>query len=68
MVSAALDLAYIATGAFLTAQGNLKENEGMIGAGRSLMLQGAFLAAFDITTFTFHVLRRGKFLKNLGEL
>ena len=65
LLSTGLDFAYIATGAYLTARGNLVGKEGMIGVGRSLMLQGAFVAAFDIAILTFHWLRRTKFVAKL---
>ncbi len=65
LLSTGLDFAYIATGAFLTAKGNLDRKEGMVGTGRSLMLQGSFLAAFDIAMFTFHWLRRTRFVSGL---
>lgn len=66
LLATGLDVAYFMTGAFLTAKGNVAPvNEGMIGAGRSLMLQGAFLFAFDATMFTLHMLRRSKFVREL---
>ena len=65
LLAAGLDVAYIMSGAFLTAKGNLDRKEGMVGVGRSLMLQGTFLFAFDAAMYTFHMLRRTRFLKNL---
>lgn len=65
LLSTGLDFAYIATGAFLTAKGNLDRKEGMVGTGKSLMVQGAFLAAFDIAMFTMHWLRRTGFVAKL---
>lgn len=65
LLAAGLDVAYIMTGAFLTAKGNVDRKEGMIGTGRSLMLQGSFLLVFDAAMFTLHMLRRSKFVRQL---
>lgn len=67
LLSSGLDLAYVATGAFLTAKGNLDRKEGIVGTGRALMLQGAVLFAFDAAMFTFHWLRRTAFIQEFSK-
>lgn len=43
-----LDLAYVASGLYLTELGRNRNSEQIIGIGNSVMLQGGFLFAFDL--------------------
>lgn len=54
LFNAGLDMAYIATGAYLWEKGRHDAREQFVGFGQSLILQGAFLFAFDLTLFFFH--------------
>lgn len=54
LFNAGLDLAYIATGAYLWEKGLHDNRDQFVGFGQSLILQGAFLFAFDLTLFFFH--------------
>lgn len=51
MLNAGLDAAYIATGFFLREKSINKNSKKLNGYGNSLILQGAFLLAFDLTLF-----------------
>lgn len=55
LLNAGLDVLYIAGGAGLTYYGNTREtiNERSVGFGKSIMLQGAFLLAFDLGFYYF---------------
>jgi len=46
-VNAALDVAYLATAAFLWQRGDARGDAQLIGFGQALALQGAFLLVFD---------------------
>jgi hypothetical protein len=67
LVNGALDVAYMMGGGWLIAKGNLDQKDGLVGTGRSVILQGAFLLAFDATLFTLHWLRRKAFQKSIGR-
>jgi hypothetical protein len=54
LFNAALDLAYITGGLYMKERGLRKGNERLIGFGKSLILQGAFLMAFDGILYGFH--------------
>lgn len=54
LVNAALDVAYMAGGLYLKERGLRKDNERLIGFGKSIILQGAFLMAFDGVMYGFH--------------
>ncbi len=48
-INAALDVAYLATSAFLWQRGEAVGDPRLVGLGQSLLIQGAFLAVFDLT-------------------
>ena len=50
----ALDVLYVTTGAVLWNLGQTREHERLIGYGASIMLQGGFLFAFDLTMAALH--------------
>jgi hypothetical protein len=54
LVNAGLDLAYLAGGMYLKERGIRKSNERLIGFGKSVILQGAFLLVFDGVMYGFH--------------
>lgn len=47
LINAALDLCYMVLGFFLVEKGLRMEKENLIGFGKSILLQGAFLLLFD---------------------
>ncbi len=55
LVNAALDVAYIAGGLYLRERGLGRGKDQLIGFGKSIILQGAFLMAFDAVLYGFHV-------------
>jgi len=54
LFNGALDLAYIAGGLYMKERGFRNGNERLIGFGKSVILQGAFLMAFDGVMYGFH--------------
>ncbi|MEN9800611.1 MAG: hypothetical protein RL653_4308 [Pseudomonadota bacterium] len=54
-VNAALDVAYLATSAFLWQRGEARGDVRLVGFGQALLLQGAFLLAFDTVMGILHV-------------
>jgi hypothetical protein len=54
LLNGALDLAYMAGGLYMKERGLRKSNERLIGFGKSVILQGAFLLAFDGVMYGFH--------------
>lgn len=54
LANAALDVAYMAGGLYLKERGLRTENSRLVGFGKSVMLQGAFLMAFDAILYGFH--------------
>jgi len=54
LVNAALDLAYMGGGLYLKERGLRKSNERLIGFGKSIILQGAFLMVFDGIMYGIH--------------
>lgn len=54
LFNAGLDLGYMATGAWLWERGNRKDSHRLRGYGKSLILQGAFLFAFDLILHFMH--------------
>lgn len=59
-VNAALDLGYMAGGLYLKERGLRRENERLVGFGKSVILQGAFLMAFDAIMVGFHQTHGGQ--------
>ena len=49
-----LDLAYIAGGFYLKERGLRNEKDQLVGFGKSVILQGGFLLAFDAVMYGFH--------------
>jgi len=66
LLNGALDLAYIAGGLYMKERGLRKDNPRLIGFGKSVILQGAFLLAFDGVMYGFH-LANGKELPSLVQ-
>ncbi len=54
LINATLDLAYIGTGIGLWKRGINKNSDRQIGYGKSLIVQGGFLLAFDLILYTTH--------------
>jgi hypothetical protein len=53
-VNAGIDLGYLATGAFLWQRGSSTQDARLVGVGQALVLQGAFLAVFDVVMAVLH--------------
>lgn len=54
LLNGALDLAYMAGGLYMKERGLRKDNPRLIGFGKSVILQGAFLLAFDGVMYGLH--------------
>lgn len=66
LVNAALDVAYMAGGLYMKERGLRKDDSRLIGFGKSIILQGAFLLAFDGVMYGFHQVH-GKELPSLVQ-
>ncbi|SDA95482.1 hypothetical protein SAMN03080617_04083 [Algoriphagus alkaliphilus] len=66
LLNGALDVAYMAGGFFMKERGLRKGNDRLIGFGKSVILQGAFLLAFDGVMYGFHHVH-GKELPDLVQ-
>lgn len=66
LLNGALDLAYMAGGLYMKERGLRKDNPRLIGFGKSVILQGAFLLAFDGVMYGFHQVH-GKELPSLVQ-
>lgn len=55
LFNAGLDLAYIAGGFYLKERGLRNEKDQLVGFGKSVILQGGFLLAFDAVMYGFHL-------------
>jgi hypothetical protein len=66
LLNGALDVAYMAGGFFMKERGLRKGNDRLIGFGKSVILQGAFLLAFDGVMYGFHHVH-GKELPSLVQ-
>ena len=66
LINAGLDILYVAGGAWMlhASKSNEKRHDLLKGYGRSVMLQGAFLFAFDLTKFAIQYNNRMDFLNN----
>lgn len=60
LVNAALDVAYIAGGFYLKERGLRKSSDRLIGFGKSVILQGAFLLVFDGIMYGYHHTHAGE--------
>ena len=54
LFNAGLDVGYMATGAWLWERGLRKNSQRLEGYGKSLVLQGGFLFAFDLVLYLIH--------------
>lgn len=54
LFNSGLDLGYMATGAWLWERGLRKGSDRLVGYGRSLLIQGGFLLAFDLGLYLLH--------------
>lgn len=54
LFNAGLDLAFISGGFYLKERGLRNEKDQLIGFGKSVILQGAFLLAYDGVMYSFH--------------
>jgi hypothetical protein len=54
LLNTGLDVGYMATGAWLWERGIRKNSNRLEGYGKSLLLQGAFLFAFDLVLYLSH--------------
>lgn len=54
-VNAGLDVAYLATAAFLWQRGDATNDPRLVGFGQALLLQGGFLVVFDLTMALLNV-------------
>lgn len=60
LVNAALDVAYMAGGLYMKERGIRTDNSRLVGFGKSVILQGAFLMAFDAVMYGFHQVHAGE--------
>ncbi|QDG50006.1 hypothetical protein FIV42_04395 [Persicimonas caeni] len=68
LFNAGLDIGYIAAGAYLNERGLRKDSDRLVGYGRSVMLQGAFLLVFDGVLFWLHNQNTSDFLMRVEPL
>jgi hypothetical protein len=61
LLNAGLDVGYIAGGAWMRERGLRRSDQRWIGYGESVMLQGAFLFAFDVALWAIHEGSLGKY-------
>lgn len=54
LFNAGLDVGYMATGAWIWERGLRKDSDRMVGYGKSLLVQGGFLLAFDLALYLLH--------------
>jgi hypothetical protein len=62
-INTVLDLAYVGTGVWLWKRGLNKSSDRQIGYGKSLVLQGGFLLAFDAVLYLIHQKRTQSLLQ-----
>lgn len=60
LVNSALDVAYMAGGFYLKERGLRTSNSRLVGFGKSVILQGAFLMSFDAIMYGFHHAHAGE--------
>ncbi len=68
LINAGLDLAYIGTGIWLWNRGLRKGSDRQVGYGKSLILQGGFLLAFDLALYAIHSPRTQELLRISDQL
>lgn len=66
LFNAGLDVGYMAGGAFLNERGVRQDSDRLVGYGRSIMVQGAFLFAFDLVLYWLHQNNTASFLENVS--
>ena len=66
LFNAGLDLGYVAAGWAMWERGQRKDNAQLRGFGQSIVLQGAFLFAFDLTLELLHQGRHDEMMMRLG--
>lgn len=66
LINGALDVAYVATGAYLNHRGNMRNDDKLKGYGKAVIVQGVFLLLFDGTMYGTHH-SNGSKLKNFFE-
>jgi hypothetical protein len=66
LFNAGLDIGYVAGGAFLNERGLRTDSDRLVGYGRSIMVQGAFLFAFDLVLYWLHNRNTNQFLESLA--
>jgi hypothetical protein len=68
LLNAGLDVGYMALGGLLWERGLRKQELRMVGWGQSVLMQGAFLMAFDLTLYALHRGRAQQWMLQLGQL
>lgn len=68
LLNAGLDVGYMALGGLLWERGLRKQEPRMVGWGQSVLMQGAFLMAFDLTLYALHRGRAQSWMLQLGQL
>lgn len=68
LFNAGLDIGYIAGGLYLRERGRSVGSDRMIGFGESIVLQGAFLFAFDLTFYLVQQVHGKELLKFIDRL
>lgn len=68
LLNTGLDVGYIAGGLYLRERGSRRGDDRLVGFGKSIMLQGAFLFAFDLTFYLFQAAHGKHLLKFVDKL
>ena len=68
LINTGLDLAYIGTGMFLWNRGIKRSSNRLLGYGKSILLQGGFLLAFDAILYLIHSKKATKLMASNLEL
>lgn len=64
-INAALDLGYLAVAGFLWQRGEAVQDPRLVGLGQSLLIQGGFLLAFDLTMGILNARLTGQLLEGV---
>jgi hypothetical protein len=65
-INAALDVAYLATAAFLWQRGDATGDPRLVGFGQALLIQGGFLLAFDTVMGLLNLRLTGRLLEQVS--